>query len=270
MYLELKKFEVLDKIQDLEIINLGTGMGYYDFCYKELPLNAFNFSLPQQNLYFDYQMLKKYSYLMKKNCTICIVLPYCIFCADCLEEAMPRYERYYALLSREDVEPYCSVPYDSRCILNIREIPAQDDALKYALQRSEMERQSEEAIVVWKKQLGIVSFASGEVSSHTKKEIEKSQRWLKRILDYCEYMKFIPVVIVPPMSQTLLDKIGRRFRKINFYDILYTTVSDNIQILDYSDDSFFCNPKLFGWPGFLVEKAAQIFTKDVIERLRLG
>ena len=205
MFIELKKFESLSELQNLEMINLGTGMGYYDFCYRNLTLNTFNFSLPQQNLYFDYQLLKRYSYLLNKECVVCVVLPYCIFCADRLEEAMSRYERYYSLLPRKDVEPYCSVPYDSRWNLNSNSLPEGDDSLKTILESSEMEQQSQETLKLWKRQLDIISFTSGEVTSHTRKEIKRSQGWLINILEYCKNMQFIPVVVVPPMSQTLLD-----------------------------------------------------------------
>ena len=266
---ELDKFKSINQINPLELVNLGTGMGYYDFCYSGIPLSAFNFALPQQNLYFDYQLLKKYSCLFKKNCTVCLVLPYCIFCADRLEEALQRYERYYELLPPEAVEPYCSVSYESWLAKDKRETNPMD-SLTYALSYEEMRYQSEEAIENWKRQLHIISFDTGEVSPGTKGEIEKSQYWLRNILRYCEKKNFRPVVVVPPMSQTLLDKISMKFRKLNFYDILYSTVPEKVEILDYSENSRFCHPQLYGWPGFLTEQAAREFTRDIVEKTGMG
>ena len=83
-------------------------------------------------------------------------------------------------------------------------------------------------------------------------------------------MYFIPVIIVPPMSQTLLEKIGMGFRKSNYYYILEKVIQDKIQIIDYSKNSTFCNPRLYGWPGFLIEEAAKEFTKDVIKKIAVG
>ena len=89
-------------------------------------------------------------------------------------------------------------------------------------------------------------------------------------MGYCEEKHFIPVVVVPPMSQTLLDKIGMKFRKLYFYDILYSTVPEYAKILDYSNDSQFCDPRLYGWPGFLTEQAAKKFTRDIFEKVGMG
>lgn len=268
MYAELKKFESLAKLNGLEIINLGTGMGYYDFNYNKLPVNAFNFALPQQNLYFDYQLLRTYSDLMRRNCIVCVVLPYFIFCADCLKDVMKKYERYYSLLPREIVEPYCCVPYDNS-ILKDRENTAQEKILKYVLNEDEMALQSQKALEHWKDELGIISYETGEVSLHTRNEIGKTQKWLTKILEYCLEMQFRPVIIVPPMSRTLLDKIGLLFRKLNFYDIVEKVVPKDIQLLDYTESEFFCNPTLYGWPGFLAESASEIFTKDVLQKIRI-
>lgn len=266
MHKEIAKFGLLKQLHDLEIINLGTGMGYYDFRYDDIPVKAFNFSLPQQNLYFDYQLLKEYSYKMKRNCLVCIVLPYCIFCADRLEEAMQQYQRYYAILPSKVVEPYCGVPYEEWVLKN-EEVSAYENFFKVALKEDEMRRQVEETLRNWERQLGIISFASGAVSDKTIEERKKARIWLKKILEYCEKMQFIPVILIPPMSWTLLDGISRKFRKLNFYDVIDETVPGNIQILDYSQDNFFCNPKLYGWPGFLTESAANVFTKDVADKL---
>lgn len=265
---ESEKIEAIKQQNNLEIINLGTGMGYYDFHYDDIPLKAFNFSLPQQNLYFDYQLLKEYAHVLNKNCVICLVLPYFIFCADRLEEVMRRYERYYSLLPQKIVEPYCHISYEEWKVKD-KEILPEDDSLKYVLKRDVMKIQSEEAIRNWKHQLGILSFSTGEVSSHTRREMERTQKWLKMIFKFCEQEKFYPVVIVPPMSRALLEKISIRFRRLNYYDILEGVVPDTVRILDYSDNDFFCDPELYGWPGFLIEDAAKMFTVNVIDQLGL-
>ena len=266
MYVELIKFENISRKYELDMINLGTGMGYYDFRYEGIPLKAFNFSLPQENLYFDYQLLKEYSYVLKRNGIVCIVLPYCIFCADQLEETRKRYERYYALLAREIVEPYCCVPYEE-WLRKDRGNSFGDDAIRKALTCGEMLIQTESTLQNWKRQLKIISFDSGEVSSHTKREIEKSIQWLEKILEYCEQKQLIPVIVVPPMSRTLLDRIGNRFRKLNYYDILDKVIPEHIRIFDYSENPYFCNPSLYGWPGFLTEDGAKEFTLDVVQNL---
>lgn len=266
MYTELRKFKVLEQVSDLEIVNLGTGMGYYDFCYEDIPLKAFNFALLQQNLYFDYQLLKNYAFKMKKKCKVCIVCPYFIFCADRLEEALPRYERYYMILPPKVVEPYCGISYEE-WKQKEKEVVEEDISLKHVLSNEEMVIQSEDAIENWIRSLKIISLISGEVAPQTKTEIKKSQMWLKNILEFCEKMEFIPVIIVPPMSQTLLEKIGLKFREMNFYNVIKETVSGSIRILDYSEDTYFCEPKLYGWPGFLAEGAAREFTRDVLHKL---
>lgn len=271
MYTELKKFKHLDSVcaEELDIVNLGTGMGYYDFCYEDVSIKGFNFALTQQNLFFDYQLLYKYSFKLKRDSFICIVLPYFIFCADRIKEIELIYERYYFLLPKERVELYCKVSYEEWKSKNLS-ITNEDDSLRAALNSKEMEIQVENAIMDWEKKLQIVSIESGELTLHAQREIENSSKWLVEILEYCKDKQFEPVIIVPPMSQILLDKISIEFRKTHYYDVLEHYVPSDVRVLDYSKNRYFCAPQLYGWPGFLVKNAAKEFTKDVLKKLNLG
>lgn len=267
MYPEMVKFQSLDKLNDLQIVNLGTGMGYYDFDYEDMEIRGFNFALPQQNLQFDYKLLTYYYSRCQAGCKVCIVLPYCIFCADFFEELEGVYERYYSILPSSEVEAYCKISYEMyRDKLKKKYIAGRLELIK-ALSAEEMERQSKETVAIWEKQLKIISCSSGELNEHNISEIQKTKKWLKNIIEFCVQKHLEPVIVVPPLSQVLLDRLSPEFRKTHFYDVLYEVVKEDLLILDYTKDEKYCDPGLYGWPGFLIKKAAKEFTRDVINRI---
>lgn len=267
MYPELLKFQNIHYKNNLQVVNTGTGMGYYDLNYEGMPVRAFNFALPQQNLQFDYKLLKNYQYLLQKNCKILIVLPYCIFCAHFFEELEYIYERYYSILPACEVEPYSRTSFKEYSSKANRGCAGKELELCTPLNELEMEKQAEETISLWKSQLKIVSFLSGKISEHVRREMQETRKWFGKILDFCTANQYEPIIIVPPMSKVLLDKISLEFRETHFYSMIHEMAHDEVMVLDYTEDEKYCNPQLYGWPGFLVKHAAKDFTKDIMIKL---
>ena len=264
MYPELLKYQEIENRKDLQFINLGTGMGYYDFCYEDISIPAFNFALPQQSLQFDYKILKNYHHKCEKGCKVCIVLPYFIFCGNYIQGLERIHERYYSILPMEEVEEYCETSYEAYR----KKIETDGICGKLELGRPldghEMEVQSRKAIENWERQLPIISCMSGQLSVKAMAEMAVTKGWLKRILEICRCCEFVPVIIVPPMSSVLLGKISREFRMSHFYDQMYEVIGDTVAVLDYSENGTYCSPELYGWPGFLVKDAAKQFTKEIV------
>ena len=269
VYPELAKFRKIDEVNDLQAVNFGTGMGYYDFSYDGLPVRAFNFAMPQQSLEFDYKLMKYYQHKLSEGCLVCIVLTYDIFLADHIPEIDEINERYYSVLPETEVEPRCNTVFK---VYMARQDLHQIEA-EYALEenrdRSIQERQVEELLDIWNRQLGIPTHGTGVQRPEWRRDIDASKTWLKKILLLCTEKNWRPVIIVPPMSRLLLDRISMAFRKVNFYDILYTVIGEEIPVLDYSEDRVFCNPDLYGLPCFLAKKGAACFTGDVLRQTKI-
>ncbi len=271
MYPELRKYESIERVRELSIANFGTGMGYYDFCYDGMPVSAFNFALTTQELEFDYKLMRHYREKFTKGCKMLIVLPYCIFCADDIPEFRGVNERYYSILSKDDVAPRCNstcAEYALKLAKQTEEERAQCLESTVPLTEKQMETQTYNAIQNWLSQLHIISFHSGELSQEVRQGIQVSQQWLDKIFAFCQSEELDPVVVVPPLSRSLLAEIGQPFRDSHFYGPLREVIRDRrIPVLDYTKEPRFCNPALYGWPGFLVKPAAREFTKDVLKRI---
>lgn len=271
VYSELLKFQSLNN-RDIkfQIVNFGTGMGFYDFNYEGICESAFNFALTQQTLEFDYKLLNFYSNLLEKGCYVCLVLPFCIFCANSLEETRELYARYYKILPAAEVEVCCGLTYEEYCE-SFRTLDTGNlvSTLNRALSNEDMYVQSVETIKTWERQLQLVSCQSGIVSPYAQNEIRKTKEWLRNIFRLCSDKGFWPVVIVPPMSHILLEMIAPSFRESHFYNILDEIVPNTVPIIDYTREDYFCNPEFYGWPGFLIEDAAKEFTKDVLKKLSI-
>lgn len=273
LYPELSKYQRFGNVDNLQVANFGTGMGFYDFCYDGLPVKAFNFSLPKQSLEFDYKLMRHYQDRFLPGCRIYIVLPYCIFLADHIPEIDEINERYYAVLPKSEVESRCNTVFEAykarqenweeyrKSVSRVFEAE-----LKEVHEKRIQERQVEELLNEWKTQLGILSYEGGLQRPEWGREIASSKRWLEKILAFCKERFWQPIVVIPPMSRILLDRISPAFRKINFYDILYEVTRESISVLDYSENEEFCNPELYGTPCFLAKRGARRFTRDVLER----
>lgn len=275
-YPELIKYRNIEGIKELHIANFGTGMGYYDFCYEDLSVEAFNFSLTQQTLEFDYKLMRRYKEKLACGCHIFLVLPYFIFLANHVLEIDEVNERYYAILPRTDVETRCNsafyqfkkrYAYQRMLKSDVSEkfMPALDEIHEKSVQ----ENQVEEVLNIWRKELGILSYESGKQRPEWYREITASKKWLEKIIFLCRERNWKPIIIIPPMSQLLLDRISAEFLKVNFYDILNEMKVSEIPILDYTENREFCNPDLYGAPCFLGRKGAKKFTKDVLNRIGL-
>ena len=267
-YPEVYKFKDIDKKEELEVICLGTGYGYHDFVFDGLSQNAFNFSLPQQTLKYDYIVLQNYSHKLKKGCKIIVTLQYCILLISSLKEAEEKNERYYSILPKEQVESICDISYD-KYKENVVVNSSGEIVLSQPLKNDEMEKQSLEALGNWVKQLSIISYGCGRISDNAKNELNETKKVLSDMLKYCDEQGFEPIIVIVPMSKIMLDKMSEDFKRACFYEPLYEVIGDKYKVIDYSKDDFFTNPKLYGWPGFLTESAAYDFTKDVLSKLGL-
>lgn len=270
-YPELKKYQGIKKVKDLQVANFGTGLGYYDFCYDELEVNAFNFSLPQQSLEFDYKLMKHYQNKLLPGCRICLVLPYEIFLANRITKIDEINERYYSILPRMEVETRCNTTFEAyhEKLKKWTEdkIESVESELQEVHEKDMQVCQAEKLLNIWKKELGIMSYGSGGQRPEWEREKALSKGWLEKILLLCKENSWKPFVIVPPMSQILLDKISPKFRKANYYNILHEVLGKEIPILDYSEDREFCHPDLYGSPCFLAKRGALLFTQDVLRRI---
>lgn len=268
MYPELNNYKKINEISNLEVANFGTGFGYYDFQYDDFNINAFNFSLLQQSLEFDYKLMNHYRDKFKLGCKMCIVLPFFIFCADYLKDVEQINERYYSVLPKELVQGSCCTTYDEYLEkIESKGIEDVKPELKIPLTYVEMQVQTQAALDDWKRKLKIYSFQSGTLSADVKNSMIGTKKWLRKILSFCRNERLEPIVIVPPMSQTLLDKISQEFRNTHYYKVLDEMLDKDIMILDYTNSKEFCRPELYGWPGFLIQDAAKEFTKDVLTKI---
>lgn len=267
-YPEIYKYNDIEKKANLEFICLGTGSGYHDIKFDYVTDKAFNFSLPQQTLGYDYLILKNYSHKLKKGCKVLIILQYCIFLASTLKEAEEKNERYYSVLPKEQVEAVSDVSYNEY-ISNILTTSDKKIALLKAMSEEELERNTIDNLECWIKQLSIISFSSSKMSETARNEIKKTKKILADIIEYCKSEEFEPIIVIPPMNKTLLDKISDEFRNAYFYIPLYEVIDSKCKVMDYSKDNYYINSNMYGAPGFLVESAAKEFTKDILSSLSI-
>lgn len=267
-YLGLNKYPELNKYKYVsenryDVIALGSGYAYYDFDFKDLSVNAFNFALPQQTFKCDYEILKNYTPLLNKGCKVLIALSICSLLADNVEEIENKNDRYYSILPRETVKDMSHISYDEY----IENTVINDDKcieLNTVLTDAGIQEENLYLLGSWIEQLSIISFKSEKMCDIAKRSIEKTSEKLKEMIDYCYEHDFDPIIVVTPINELLAKEIFEEFRESHFYSPLNKVVESKVKVLDFIKSGYFKESRYYGAPVFLTKSAAKEFTKEVL------
>lgn len=263
----------MDVPTGIEIANLGNSHGLHAFYYEESNVKGFNFALPAQIFYYDYQILQQYADHIKKGAVVLIPVSYFSFQADTrgdrFMEGNPRYYRFLdpkrikffslADLIRYRFFPVISAEKNLSYILHDKGT----DKNYWEIQTSSMapEKMAKDGEETAERHLGFI---------HNGKMFEdENTQYLEKIIAYCQQQGFRPVLITTPYTayynQHFPEEVLAAFRQqvmsiARKYDVIY---------LDYShDERFSGNGRLFIDSTHLNLPGRKQFSKTVWEDLR--
>ena len=90
------------------------------------------------------------------------------------------------------------------------------------------------------------------------------------MINYCMYKHAIPVVVIPPMYRSLVDKFTPAVKNILFDKLLLkiNDINRSVRIINYMDNSNFINDRTLYKDSFLLnEKGAKLFTRQLLSEL---
>jgi hypothetical protein len=279
MFKDCKKFWDL-KTNNIEVVNLGSSSGTYDFDYSDIDIKSANWAIAPQTLVGDWAVIKQYQKYLKPGANIIFAL--CPFtslsgAAEYVEE------RCYTILDFELI-PHAHYISKSK-VMNVKNNPLQfyplmqlkvDLARKIKRNTSKNIKNDEQFSIdsqnwmqSWMRQFELTDL-SATFTGRNKMEYDKSVALFAEIIDYCLENGFNPVVVIPPMHYSLASRFSSSDRE-NLIDSFVNKVNTrHVFYFNMMDDVEFTNDKsLFRNSYYLNEKGSKIFTSYLLAKLNI-
>lgn len=273
-YLDIAKFTTFGfQVQEVQIGNLGSSHGLYDFNYDALTqrgCQCFNFANTSQSYNYDYALLKEYGGYLTKDSILFIPVSYFSFndevVNDTEREAMSI--RYYHCLSPENIPDYDL--YTDIVANKFPILSAGEDILKLfpKLNLSLIAFAAEDTI----DEAAFANRAKERYSRHfdNKEEYFMPERIenLYEIIAYCKEHEITPVLITTPFSKYYRDLVSEEFLR-EFEDVITGIANDTgVNYYDYSYDARFRdNLAYFMDADHLNDEGAAYFMEILMEEV---
>ena len=273
-YLDIAKFTTFGiQVQEVQIGNLGSSHGLYDFNYDALTqrgCQCFNFANTSQSYNYDYALLKEYGSYLTKDSILFIPVSYFSFndevVNDTEREAMSI--RYYHCLSPENIPDYDL--YTDIVTNKFPILSAGEDILKLfpKLNLSLIAFAAEDTI----DEAAFANRAKERYSRHfdNKEEYFMPERIenLYEIIAYCKEHEITPVLITTPFSKYYRDLVSEEFLR-EFEDVITGIANDTgVNYYDYSYDARFRdNLAYFMDADHLNDEGAAYFMEILMEEV---
>lgn len=261
----------------LDIVNLGSDIGVYDFDYSECNLKASNWALSPQSLVHDYNILRNYfSYLRQGAVVIITISPFsCLFSIYGKEHNF----KYYTILhpatvidfddnERTKALLFQNNPFKQAPILCIRKTIIEVLRKIMGLVKKgkiNIQRTADEMISVWKQQYEIKDFSEPMSAKHIE-QFESRKETLRTIIEFCKERDLKPIIVIPPMHHTLWKQFPENFIH-NYLECFVNEI--DVPVYDYMKSQDFDKDEYYLSALLLNSKGARIFTARVIEDCNL-
>lgn len=261
---------------DLELINLGSTYAYYGLEYSEKKIKAFNMALIPQYLYYDNEMLHKYSKNLKSGAFVLMVLPNFVFCVDG-EKVGYQNDEYYLFLKPWEIAEFQMKKYIKIRWKAIWE-PIFHEKKKrnqkwtgYVATTEEKKGHASRRIADWEKNIGIRNTENFEITKELQDRIEKNILLVVEMIAFCEEIDLNPVLVLMPTSDIMQDLLQKNLlNKCLFTPVRKILEETKVTILDYSEDMEFSDEGLYLNSDCLNEQGRILFTEKVLRDLKIG
>jgi len=268
--------------RNFDIINIGSSGGKWAFDYTETGIKGMNWAQQPQTLYEDYQLLRHYHSILRKDGYVLItIMPFTgLNKKTDIRDAM----KYLKIDTQgEPIQPFM---YRKACRYAEYPIlfgkPAIKALIKFLLRKEktnfitqnmdcnpmtndELERDATQWMNGWKSQFNIADIEAPLTEQNIKGR-DYRVNLMRDLIDFCNERSYQPVYIIPPVTEYLAKHFTSRFREIYIYDYLHQ-VDRHILMLDYSKDKEFNDSSLYFNSFFLNFRGRKLFTKRVLTDL---
>ena len=277
-YTDLLKFTTLgNQVTHVQIANIGSSHGAYDFVYDDLTArgySCFNYGNTSQTFNYDYAILQEYGDYMDAGAVLFIPVSYFSFNNEVVNEteAQALSVKYYHCLSPANMPDYDL--FTDIVTTRLPILSAGEDLL--------------ELLPDWK--LSIIALAADDnidaqefanrAQSRYERHFNNKESYflpervseLYDIIDYCKERDITPVLITTPFSKYYRDLVSEDFLDEFSSVVNEIATQTGTAYYDYSyDDRFRGNLEYFSDSDHLNEEGAAYFMQileEEIEELR--
>ena len=283
-YMDMWNLRMLgNQINDVEIANVGSSHGAYDFIYDGLTedgYSCFNFGSVSQTYQYDLALLKEYGSHLDEGCVVFIPVSYFSFNNETVNEseAQALSVKYYHFLSPKNVpdyDLYTDIVTTRLPILSAGEdllklLPVFSPSLKVLAAEAESDTGSAEM-----DEAAVAEFANRAAMRFDRhfnnKEtlfLPERETQLLSLIDYCKKHGLTPVLITTPFSVYYNNPVPEDFLD-RFYGTINRIASDtNVSYYDYSHDARFGeNLTYFSDSDHLNAEGAAYFMEIIAEEV---
>ncbi len=302
-YMDMWNLRMLgNQINEVEIANVGSSHGAYDFVYDGLTqdgYSCFNFGSVSQTYQYDLALLAEYGKHLDEGCVVFIPVSYFSFNNETVNatEAQALSIKYYHCLSPKNIpnyDLYTDIVTTRLPILSAGEdllklLPTFSPSLKVFAAEDEPDNESTEtdeaaaesvetdeaAKSVEMDEAAAAEFASRAAMRFDRhfnnKEtlfLPEREEQLLSLIDYCKKHEFTPVLLTTPFSVYYNTPVPEDFLD-RFYGTINRIASDtNVSYYDYSHDArFSVNLTYFSDSDHLNAEGAAYFMEIIAEEV---
>lgn len=266
-----------NQIETVEIANVGSSHGAYDFTYDNLTedgFSCFNFGNVSQTYEYDLALLKEYGQYLEDGCLLFIPISYFSFNNETVNEteAQALSVKYYHCLSPKNIPDYDL--FTDIVTARFPVLSAGEDLLELLPEKLTVHAQEEDSDVEMDA-AAIAEFADRAAARFDRhfnnKEnyfLPEREAQLQELIEYCKEHEITPVLITTPFSFYYTDPIPEDFLD-RFYGTVNRIASDTgVNYYDYSHDSRFSkNLTLFSDSDHLNAEGAGYFMEILAEEV---
>lgn len=267
-----------NQINDVEIANVGSSHGAYDFIYDEWTdegYSCFNFGNVSQTYAYDLALLKEYGEHLDDGCLLFIPVSYFSFNNETVNgsEAQALSVKYYHCLSPENIPDYdlftdivtARFPILSAGEDIVKLLPGKLTAL--AQEENEDTPEMDEAAVAQFAERAAARF-DRHFNNKDNYFLPERETQLRELIGYCKEHGITPVLITTPFSVYYNNPVPEDFLD-RFHSTVNQIASDtDVNYYDYShDDRFLENLTLFSDSDHLNDQGAKYFMEILAEEI---
>ena len=275
----LFKFNCIDR--DIEVVNIGSFPSIYCFDWEsQEDVNGYNLGVGPEEIYYDNRMLQFYVNKNKPNKLIVIhLITPLLFCENKYTKKLPYNIRYSVVLPNVDVKVPFILYYIEKHFPLIRKMIS---AIANRVKRIVASEQSKDVsgissktqadlmIKGWLEQNPrLNNFKDISQYEENKEFVEYQLGQLRELVDFCKSKSISYVAVLGPVSEYIRSFFSDEFINAFVRDNLQKAGVNRDNILDYYDCEKYSSMNNYTNGLFLTEDARRIFTKDIVNELKI-
>lgn len=270
---------------DLCVVNTGSTPSYKAYDYGYWNVRGANMAFQPQPLYYDFEMLKRYSAHIRKGAIVLLGIEEFKLLVDAYEDEKSDH-KYYLWLDRTQIRTYkksidflmhhCPAALYPRWMLHdikVTILEKKQNSVKYqssetkeSITEEEDIKQAQKWALGWEKEFGWTESPSLTVKQ--RQNININKRRLEKMIVYCKERGWLPYLVVPPFSPNLKSKLPDNLLEECLWKPLKNVAAmHSIKILDLYHEEKFADYRLYEDALTLNERGRKEFNRFVQDKI---